>query len=208
MEKVEAQPFMRSLIIVAVIATAFSSFTLWLLESWIKYPLFLFEIFTIILFYLIINDYDIKLTTKDMGIQNLHLGLFANMLLIISASSLLIINALQIQAEFIQLVLALLCTSLLSGYALLNILGLTRYFSRLETVVLSYILSYAFTGFVTLAAFSIGKDARTSFVKIPVQKHRLSGSTPSDGVLCYLFLLYVSGLCISAGNGHIEALCK
>jgi len=164
MEKVEAQPFMRSLIIVAVIATAFSSFTLWLLESWIKYPLFLFEIFTIILFYLIINDYDIKLTTKDMGIQNLHLGLFANMLLIISASSLLIINALQIQAEFIQLVLALLCTSLLSGYALLNILGLTRYFSRLETVVLSYILSYAFTGFVTLAAFSIGKDARTSFV--------------------------------------------
>ena len=39
MEKIEAKPSMRSLIIVVVIAAAFSSFTLWLLESWIKYPL-------------------------------------------------------------------------------------------------------------------------------------------------------------------------
>jgi hypothetical protein len=163
MKKVEAQPFMRSLIIVAVLAATFSSFTLWLIESWIKYPLFLFEILTIIVLYLIVSGYDVKLTIKHIRIENMHIGLIIDAFLIISALSLLTINALHIQGGLIQLVLALLCTSLLSGYALLNIFGLTRY-SRLETTVLSYILSYAFTGFITLAFLPINRDLRALIV--------------------------------------------
>ncbi len=163
MKKVEAQPFMRNLIIVAAVATAFSSFTLWLIGSWIKYPLFLLEILTIIVLYLIVSGYDVKLTVKHIRIENTHVGLIIDLFLIVSASSLLIINKLRVQGGLIQLALALLCTSLLSGYALLNIFGLTRYFTRLETVVLSYLFSYTFTGFITLASFSIDENARTLF---------------------------------------------
>ena len=164
MEKVEAQQSMRSLIIVAVIAVGSSSFTLWLMETWIKYPLFLFEILTIIVLYLIVSGYDAKLTIKHFRIKNVHFGLMIDVFLIVSALSLLIINALRIQGGLIQLVLDLFVTSLLLGYALLNIFGLIRYFSGLETAVLSYILSYACTGFVTLASFYIEEGARTLFV--------------------------------------------
>jgi len=164
MEKVEAQQSMRSLIIVAVIAVGFSSFTLWLIESWIKYPLFLLEILTIIVLYLIVSGYDAKLTIKHFRIKNVYFGLMIDVFLIVSAISLLMINTLRIQGGLIQLVLALFVTSLLVGYGLLNIFGLVRYFSRLETAVFSYILSYAFTSFVTLASFYIDEGARTPFV--------------------------------------------
>jgi len=164
MKKAEAQQSIRSLITVAVIAAGFSSFTLWLIESWIKYPLFLFEILTIIVLYLIVSGYDAELTSKHFRIKNVRFGLMIDVFLIVSALSLLMINALRIQGGVVQLVLALFVTSLLLGYALLNIFGLIRYFSGLETAVLSYILSYAFTGFVTLASFYIDEGARTPFV--------------------------------------------
>lgn len=180
----EVQASIRNLIIVMALAAAFSSFTLWLIESWIKYPLFLFEILIIIILYLLINSYDVKLTIKHIRIQNLHLGLAIDGFLIVSASILLIIDKLHVQGGLIQLVLALLCTSLLSGYALLNIFGLARYFSKLETVVLSYILSYTFTGFITLGSFSIDEGTRTLFALstfivtglISALKHRRHGA--------------------------------
>ena len=53
--KDEVYHSVKSLIIVVALATAFSSFTLWLIESWIKYPLFLFEALTIIVLYLIVS---------------------------------------------------------------------------------------------------------------------------------------------------------
>ncbi|MCJ7631553.1 hypothetical protein MUP77_04030 [Candidatus Bathyarchaeota archaeon] len=158
------QLFMRNLIIVAMLAVVFSTFTLWLLESWIKYPLFLFEVLTIVLLYIIVNGHDIRLCVKDIKIEKLHLSIVIDILLIISASILLTINDLHMQGGLMNLVLALLCTSLLSGYALLNILGLTRYFSRLETTVLSYILSYAFTGFITLATLVLNENTRTLII--------------------------------------------
>ncbi|MFX0204207.1 MAG: hypothetical protein ACFFCW_49550, partial [Candidatus Hodarchaeota archaeon] len=179
MEKCESNNRFIALIVVTL-AIIFSYFTLWLLDSWIKYPLFLFEAFTIIVLYLIVSGYDFKLTIKHVRTENMHFGLIIDIFLIVSAVSLLIINALRIQGGSIQLVLALFVTSLLVGYALLNIFGLIRYFSGLETAVLSYILSCALTGFVTLASFYIAKGARISFVLsifiilglISVLKHR------------------------------------
>lgn len=186
MEKVEARSLEKSLIIAMLLAVAFSSFTLWLIESWIKYPLFLFEIVTIIVLYLIVSGYDVKLTMKHIKIGNLRVGLIIDVFLIVSALSLLILNASHIQGGLIQLVLALLSTSILVGYALLNIFGLARYFSRLETAVLSYILSYAFTSFITLASLSINEDTRTlivlgSFIGlglISALKHRRHKTAP------------------------------
>jgi len=164
MEKFETQPSTRSLIIVAVLAAAFSSFTLWLIESWIKYPLFLFEILTIIVLYLIVSGYDFKLTIKHIRKENVHVGLIIDAFLIVSALSLLIINASHVQGGLIQLILALLVTSLLSGYALLTIFGLTHYFTKLENIVLSHIISYIFTGLVTLILLPINAEARTLIV--------------------------------------------
>jgi len=152
---------MKSLAIVVILATVFSSFTLWLIESWIKYPLFLFEILTIIVLYLIISNYDVKLTIENaQRMANVNIGLMIDLSLLTSALILLIFNVLHIYGEVVQVALALLCTSLLSGYAFLNIFGLTRYFSRLETTVLSFILSYAFTGFITFATLFLNEDAR------------------------------------------------
>jgi hypothetical protein len=160
MGKDEAHHSMKSLIIVVTLATAFSSLTLWLIESWIKYPLFLFEVLTIIILYLIVSGYDIKITMKQTRVENLNIGLIIDLFLMASALSLLTFNVLQIEGGLVQLALALLCTSLLSGYALLNIFGLTRHFSKLENLVLSYILSYAFTGFITLALLFASESTR------------------------------------------------
>jgi len=152
--------------IAVLVATALSSITLWLIDSWIKYPLFILEIIIIILMFLIVNNYEIKISTKRRAKLKtcLWAPLIIDLTLIFSSSILLIANAFRTSIGLIQLTLSLLCTSLLCGYALLNILEITQYFSTLETAVLSYITSYIFTAFVTLAAIFLPIAARTLLI--------------------------------------------
>lgn len=164
MGKVDTQFFLKCLIITSW-AVAFSSVTLWLVDSWIKYLLFLFEIATIIIFFLVINNYDVKIPIKwQIKLQNLPFGAIIDLTFICSSLILLIANTFQTSLSLIQLILSLLCTSLLSGYALLNVLGITQYFSALETAVLSYTTSYVFTSFITFVAIILPDVARTFIV--------------------------------------------
>ena len=152
----------KSPIIVVALATAFSSFTLWLIESWIKYPLFLFEIFTIILLYLIIDNYEVKVSFPcDV---RLNWGLIIDFLLVSSSMILFLLISMNINGGVMQVVLALLCTSLLPGYALLNFSGLRQYFSRLESVVIAHILSYIFTALVALVFLPVSSGIRATLI--------------------------------------------
>jgi len=160
----EQHPSARGLLLVIALATSISSFTLWLIDSWIRYPLFVFEIITIVVLYLIVSGYDLKLKPGTQAAGSLNLGLIIDIILTASSLSLLFIGHLQVQAELIQLILALLLTSLLSGYALLNISGLNRHFSRLENLVFSYILSYIFTGLITFVLLPLDADLRTTVI--------------------------------------------
>jgi len=185
----EMRHSVKSLIIVVAFATAFSSFTLWLIESWIKYLLFMFEVFMIIVLYLIVSGYDVKINMKQTRIGILNVGLLIDLFLMASALGLLMLCVFQVDGGLVQLALALLCTSFLSGYALLNIFGLTRHFSKLENLVLSYILSYAFTGFITFVSLPINQNVRTLFVltsfivvgSISAFKHKRSEPSPVLG---------------------------
>jgi hypothetical protein len=70
----------------------------------------------------------------------------------------------KINGGIMQVVLTLLCTSLLPGYALLNVSGLRQYFSRVESVVLSYLLSYIFTGLVAFLLLPVSSDYRAMLI--------------------------------------------
>jgi len=164
MERVNTQSFMKCLII-ALLAVAFSSFTLWLIDSWIKYPLLLFETVTIIILFLIVNNYDVKISAKGrIKLENVPTGTIIDLTLTSSSLILLIANTFQTSMGLIQLIPSLLCTSLLSGYALLNVLGIRQYFSTLETAVLSHITSYTLTAFVTLAAILLPEAMRIPLI--------------------------------------------
>jgi len=154
----------KSIGLIAIVIMAFSSFNLWLIESWIKYMLFVFESFLIIIIYLIINNYEIELPVKYARTGTLNLALPINVLLIISALALLVAEVLHVLGGTLRLILALLVTSILPGYALLNIFGFTRYFSRLETLVLSYIVSYAFMGLLTFILLPISSGMRAPLI--------------------------------------------
>lgn len=60
--------------------------------------------------------------------------------------------------------MAFLCSSLLSGYCILNIIGLNRHFTTLENCVLSFVLSYFFTGSITLVLLPIPQNTRTLLI--------------------------------------------
>jgi hypothetical protein len=200
-----------------VIATAFSSFTLWLLDSWIKYPLFTLEIFTIIVLCLIFSDYEFKLNVARIKIGSIRVDLAIDAFLVASAIILLLFTILLVQESTVQLVLSLLVTSILPGYTLLNIFGLSAYFSKLEKVVISYILSYAFTGFMTLSLLLANENVRALCILISyillglisATKHRkqrtlptpksLTKNTDSLGLLVAITFLAVSFYLIYPG---------
>src|SRR5438445_3631497 len=151
MEVIEQRHFVRNLIVVAVISEFFSSFTLWLIQSEIKYPLFILETLSIIIIFLSLSDHDFKFTTKIKTVKNIPSNLVLDILLINTSVVLLVLNQFHIQETFAQPILSLLSTSFLSGYALLNICKIQRYFSKLESYILSYLVSFTFSGFCTLA---------------------------------------------------------
>ncbi|MEM3579895.1 MAG: hypothetical protein QXQ64_01360 [Candidatus Bathyarchaeia archaeon] len=111
---------------------------------------------------MIVNDYEIKLVMKTP--KSKPLGLMVDLMLTLSSLTLLIINILEISTGVIQVILSLLCTSLLSGYALLNIFGFRKYFSSLEMLVLSYVTSYILTAFLTLGLILMPKNTRTQLI--------------------------------------------
>ncbi|GEM_PF-5896493 len=150
MEKIEQRYSTRNIIVVAVIAEFFSSFTLWLVESSIKYPLFVIETLSIITIYVVLSNYDFRFTLKKDPIRRISPSLLLDIVLIYFASVLIVLNQFNITESTIRLVLAFICTSGLSGYALLNVCRLTKYFSKLEILVLSFLTSFALSGFFTL----------------------------------------------------------
>ena len=152
---------MRELAIVAVIALTFSAFTLWLIDSWIKYPLFLFETLVITTLYCLITDnYELRITFRLVSRLKLNRGLIIDATLISTSIILLALGYSSPDRELILAFLALLCTSLLPGYALLNISGLVRYFTKLERLLLSYILSYIYTGLLFFVFLPISESLR------------------------------------------------
>lgn len=175
------------MIVVVALAATFSSFTLWLIDSWTKYLFFAFEIFAIVVLYLTFNDALRIGLPKRMEIKSLDIHFpIVDVLLIASAASLLLFNVSHIQGGSAQLILSLLTTSILPGYALLNIFGLEYYLSMLENVVLAYIVSYAFTGFMTFSLLFAGENLRVFGVLsgcillgfISALKHRKSKPFP------------------------------
>ena len=148
----------------ALLSAMFSSFTLWLVDSWIKYPLFFFEILTILILYLIISGYEVSVAVKFLSRLRSDWGTAIDATLVSSSIALLILASLSIDASLIRTILALLCTSLLPGYAVLNVSGLIRYFTRLEGILLSYILSYAYTGLMVLVLSPVDESLRGTII--------------------------------------------
>ena len=150
----------KELIIIAVIAEVFSSFTLWLIDLPIKYPLFILETVSIILIYIILNNYDFKFSKKITLLKQIPNWLILDIALIYSSILLIYLVPLGIGSTA-QFLLVFLCTSILSGYAILNISNMTKYFSNLEILVLSFIASFILSGFSTLALLWADEATKT-----------------------------------------------
>ena len=150
-----------------ILAVVFSSFTLWLLDSWVKVPLFILEIIAVIIVYFLsVNSSNFKFVLKEKVNIPLKINSLISIFLIMSAIILLLLYYLGIQASLIQLILALLITSVLPGYLLLRIFGFYKYFSKLETIVLSYLISFIFTGLMTLGLLLITDGLRVYLASI------------------------------------------
>jgi len=153
-----------NLVVVTALAAAFSLITLWLIDSWIKYPLFLFEIFTIMVLYFIIGGYEIRIETKCNSRLRFTWGLAIDAALISSSAALLALALSSVDGGLIRIILALVCTSLIPGYALLNVSGLISYFTRLEGILLSYIFSYVYTALLVLILLPIDGSLRGTLI--------------------------------------------
>src|SRR2546427_6250696 len=164
MEKMEQRYSKRNFIVVAIIAELFSSFTLWLVESPIKYPLFVIETLSIVTIYVVLNNYDFGFALKKVTTKRIFSVVFLDIVLIYFASVLIVLNHFNLGYPTIRLVLAFLCTSGLSAYALLNVCRLTKYFSKLEILVLSFLTSFIFSGLCTLFFLSIDETTRALII--------------------------------------------
>lgn len=159
MQRIEEKKFRNNIILVSVIAALFSSLTLWLIESPIKYSLFVFETILIIVIYVILRNYDLKFNTRRFLITKLPSGIFLDISLIFFSVVIILFNVFQI-VTIVQLPIVFACTAFLAGYAIVNICKLKKYFTRLETFVLSFFTGFIFTSFSTLVLLWLDESFR------------------------------------------------
>lgn len=147
---------LRVLVIVYIAALA-SLFTLWLLEHPVKYVLYILEVLLILVLYTVVQGVDLKFRVKFTDKSRFFVDFIPDMLLtslpFVSIASML--GVLDVDGV-VRVGIALLLTSFLSGYALLNLTGLLRHFSILERIVFSYALGYFLTAFLTFAFALLG----------------------------------------------------
>ena len=146
--------------LVCIIAVSFSSVTLWLIESSIKYVLFVFEIIAIVTLFATINEYEIRLVFWRSAIKLKNLSLIPDIALIFGSITLILLDFFGLNGGLIQLIISLLIATFLCGYGLLNVLGMNSYFSRLELFVLSYVVSFLLSGLIFLCLLPFNQMLR------------------------------------------------
>ena len=162
MQQIEEKSFRKNLILVTGIAIVFSSFTLWLIESHIKYALFVFEIILIVVIYFILRNYELPFEINRFQIKYSK-GIISDISLITFSVILIFFNISNLE-NFVLLPLAFICTVFLIGNALLNIGKLEKYFSRLETILLSFFIGFIFSSLCTLALLWMDENSRVILI--------------------------------------------
>lgn len=166
-------------------AILFSSFTIILIPSWIKYPLFLFEVSLIVTILVCLNGkFQFKAWRPRIIFSKDWQKIFT-VIFIVSSILLLLVAVLQINLGSVGLVMTLITASFLSGYSLLKVTGTTKYFSSIEIYVLSFIVSFIFLAFMSLLLLPISEDTRpvvissifliTGMLSLYKQKYRKTG---------------------------------
>jgi hypothetical protein len=150
---------LKNSMIVTIVAALSSSLTLWLVESWIKYVFFIFEILVIVVTLAVIYRIEIIFPPK-IEKRKLNLQYTVTALAVAAPSVLILMQAFDTQSELIQTILAFLCSSFIPGYTLLRISHSDQYLSKLEGLVLSCLLSYAYTGLAFLIILPLSANVR------------------------------------------------
>jgi hypothetical protein len=114
--------------------------------------------------YLIIGGYEIRVETECKFRLRFNWGLVVDAILISSSAALLALPLSFVNGGLIRTILALVCTSLIPGYALLSVSGLVSYFTRLEGIILSYIFSYVYTGLLVLVLLPVDGSLRGTVI--------------------------------------------
>jgi hypothetical protein len=153
-------------ILVLIVAGTFSLLTLWLMESSIKYVLYVLEVGLITTVYLILRNYNLRFGFRKLAIKRMNWSLVPDLLLIAGSLALIFFEHCGIKESIIQLVVALILTAFLSGYALLNIFGLNTHFSKLELLVLSYVVSFSFSAFLLYGVLLFASTVRNTLMCI------------------------------------------
>jgi len=165
MQSIEGIKFRNNLILVTIIAELFSSFTLWLIESPIKYAFFVFETILIIVIYVILSNYDLKFNTNRFLMTKFPTGILLDISLIYFSVVIILLNAFQIETS-VQLPIVFASSTFIVGYVLLNICKLTKYFTNLETIILSVFIGFIFTSTSTLALLWFDESLRSILIPI------------------------------------------
>jgi hypothetical protein len=140
------------LLIVLPIATIFSMLTLYIVGSWIRFILFGFEILAMMIsFFLLTSNWSVPFRNyQTMQLNKLSSKFYReslpSLMLIGMSTTLLVLILFNIEGGMSQLFFAMIVGGFLVGYAILNTLGIRKYFTTIEFCLISFLVSISFTG--------------------------------------------------------------
>ncbi len=160
---------------ILIIGLISSSFTLWLLEeSWVKIPLFIIQTSIVVTIFLILDESKSSfrgIDTLSNYLSNRAISKWKipkDIILVFFSVTLLVLFLFNDDSRYndLQLLLAFICVGVLSGMVILDLLRLSNYFSKLEYLVMAFILSFIFGGFMTLALLHFNENIRGILIPI------------------------------------------
>ena len=154
-------------LILVLIATV-SSFSLWIIESWIKYPLIVFEVATILYVSAVIIGWDFRFSNS---LNRSHISFFPIVpeLILLAFSCLLLFLNSYGQSEYstiFQLLMIIPSSSVLVGLCIFNIFNLNHAFTNLERLIISFVISVVFSAVVSFTILPLDLNSKPISISV------------------------------------------
>lgn len=163
----------RSIVsLISIITAVVSSLILLIIDSWIKYPLIVIEIATILYISAVIMGWDFRVSNPLTRSRIPFFSVGPELMLLSFSSLLIFFNYSQSEYSIVfQLIMSIASSSILVGLCIFNVFKLSLAFTNLERLVISFAISVVFSALLSLIVLPLdlgSKPITISFIFIAI----------------------------------------
>ena len=148
--------------ITSLLIAVFSSFSVWIIDSWIKFPLAVIEIVTILYISLVVTEWDFRFPSVQNRIRIPFIPIIPELILLAFSCLLALLNLYDQSGHgtIFQLGMSVASSTILVGLCIFNIFNHCQSFTNLERLLISFSIGVVFSSILSLLVLQLDLSSK------------------------------------------------